>query len=860
MADRSDDAPAKTGPKPANRWLLAAVGGLTLVTMGGMASVMMAWIQGNNIDAHRMLRLASSQYVDGNVIVAGDLAAQAVLDPETEEDAPWRSLRHFLMGAGAFAKADLKVSPRDRREAMLEVLEPLQRSLEAGFPEGRFAEGHRLLGLAQHYAGLHDKAIVNLEFAADGDLTRRNELLPKLAQSQADNTSIGAPPTDAIETIDEYLLDSSLSLADQAQAKLLRIDWLIRARRRDEASATLDQTQGLINEALEAHESWALEINDQVKLRQSQQTLFAVIDELEQPPGTIQISDTPVGLTDQIAAEDVTRLRSALKSLSTLEREAPPRIAADARLAAGRCYLLLDEPDEALATLSQLRQQRPFADAGMEGGLSELELLAHQARGPEVVQTARVLIREISQSRHLSLDPEQQRSVGGRIVSSLAQLRMQDQCQHAIETAQAATPILTPAVSLEQQGIAYRDWANRTLDTGRTSGGDIPDDVSALARLRFRGAGDALADAAHLRFTTNEYLPTLWNAIEALQEGRHYQRSIGLLRSYLRYEERSRQPRGLVALGRALLAEGQTEEAIDALRTCMVEFERDPLRYDARLMAAQAAAEQGDVDQSETWLRDNLTDGKLAPQSPPWRNSLFFLGEMLYGQSNIASLRAAKLDGNERVDALKAAEPKMVEANRRLNEAKLRYWPSVDSQDAAYRLARTQRLLSELPSTEMGLPNLSDSVRRELRTKANEYRQASLDEFQSLVGFLDDQRRDNELSNKQEAILRNSLVASADLLMDMNRNEEAADTFRDIALRYMNEPPCLEGLLGQSRVLRKIRRDREADMLVRQANMVLDRIGSEFDDDFSRTTRYDRDGWRSYLTWMTKRIELADAS
>ena len=139
-----------------------------------------------------------------------------------------------------------------------------------------------------------------------------------------------------------------------------------------------------------------------------------------------------------------------------------------------------------------------------------------------------------------------------------------------------------------------------------------------------------------------QYLPTLWSAIDAYQRGRHFAQSIALLQSYLRYEERRRQPRGLVAYGRALLAEGRPDEAMDALQTCIVEFERDPLRYDARLLAAQAAIDDNRVEQARLWLIDNLTDGELTPQSPTWRDSLFTLAETLFQDSEAKILEAEK--------------------------------------------------------------------------------------------------------------------------------------------------------------------------------------------------------------------------
>ena len=56
-------------------------------------------------------------------------------------------------------------------------------------------------------------------------------------------------------------------------------------------------------------------------------------------------------------------------------------------------------------------------------------------------------------------------------------------------------------------------------------------------------------------------------------------------------------------------------------------------------------------------------------------------------------------------------------------------------------------------------------------------------------------------------------------------------------------------------MMRKIGRVREADLLIRQANVVLGRIGTQWDDEFDMVTRYDRAGWERYLAWMVERLD-----
>jgi hypothetical protein len=61
-------------------------------------------------------------------------------------------------------------------------------------------------------------------------------------------------------------------------------------------------------------------------------------------------------------------------------------------------------------------------------------------------------------------------------------------------------------------------------------------------------------------------------------------------------------------------------------------------------------------------------------------------------------------------------------------------------------------------------------------------------------------------------------------------------------------------MLGRVAIAREQGKLREADLLIRQANLVLQRIPAEWDDQFVETTRYDREGWETYLGWMNDRL------
>ncbi|MCR9207353.1 MAG: hypothetical protein NXI28_03925 [bacterium] len=826
---------------------------VTMFTMVGFAYMFSIVAGGREIDAMQAMNLASAQYVAGNIVVAGDLAERSGLDQLNEEHMELYPMQQFLIGAGTHARANQAVSPRDRHEQMEKALPYLQRAHDLGFPEGRDSEGHRMLGATLHAMGRHAKAAKHLKQAVEIDLTLRAELLPLLARSLA--SSITAKPDEALRTIEAHLEESSLDERRRSEAEILRIELLNQLKRYDDSLPVIARVEEDIDGEVRSQMPWALQLRDQLSLQRGLARVGRVIEALPPSISAQLIAGVPIVAGRELPEETKAELNDVIKVLDQLQREADPKVAGSARLLVAQSYLLLNDPDLALARLTQARQQRPFDDRGLEGGISEIELLASRGMGEDVAQTSRYLVREIGQSQYLDFPEIVRENVKQRIIDAIAMLRGAGQFAPAVETATVTSPVLGVASSHSQAGIAYRDWGEATLAAGLGPGGELSREASVLAREQFRGAGDAFAAAAKEQFDTEEYVPTLWLAIESYQKGRHFSRSAVLLEDYLRYEERGRIPRALVAHGRALLADGNAKGAIDSLQTCIIEYDRDPMRYDARLLAAQAAADLGDRERAREWLEANLSDGQLTPQSPAWRDSLLTLGEMLFAESLSQTLKSRELEWSERVEALRATRPTLQLAMRRLDEAVKRYWPMPRTQTAAYSLARGHLLTAELPEVELESTELQDTARRGLSQKANAGRQAALDQFAMLSNYLQNQQRDSDLSDKQRALLRNSLIGQADTLRDMGRFAEAADAYRDMALRYMNEPASLEAFLGQSQMMRKIGRVREADLLIRQANVVLGRIGAQWDDEFDMVTRYDRAGWERYLAWMVERLD-----
>ncbi len=411
-------------------------------------------------------------------------------------------------------------------------------------------------------------------------------------------------------------------------------------------------------------------------------------------------------------------------------------------------------------------------------------------------------------------------------------------------------PFYDASEALLQEGLCYREWAAETLSGGTGVDGTISPSASRIARDRFRSAGQAFPQSAKLDFDTEAYLPTLWSAIDAFLKGRNHQKCLTLLESYLRYETRLRRPRGLVMYGRVLLSEGQLDKAIEVLQECTSEYPRDPLRYDARIYAAMASNEKGDVEAAQLLLEENIYDGELNPKSLAFHDSIFLLGEILYQQAYQNFLDAEAERPDERLRLLSENQPKLMKAIVTLDRSVAMYPSSPRTNHSAYLAARAHAMAAQWPRLEEQSPDRLDTARRELR------KQADAEMNRALEGFVDLRKRllklENEkaLSNRDAALVRNCVMAEADMLKEMGRLEEAELAYESAAARYSDQPIALEAIVARASCLRALGRTQEANSRIQQAGSVLSVIDPKWDDQFVAQTRYDRAGWKEFLSWM----------
>jgi tetratricopeptide (TPR) repeat protein len=797
------------------------------------------WFDSATVTPAEILRLANRQYSAGNVELAGELAVRAELTDET--DLELASQRHFLIGAG-YARIVLDSQDAAVRHPAVRLAIDHLAAASADWPPGCEDEGDRLLSEMYYRAGNFARAVQPLQALIDRDPSYRDAVVPTMVRCLLRGGD--DPLRHAVSLLDETLRSPGKSPALQEELENLRAECLTRLGQFDAARQQLRATLAKAEQRAD-EDPTASEVSTSAT-----ELLLAAVDVSEAVtrfgPGSPR--------DQKVRPEVVQFLAPAMKTLLRLQRDASPDIASRTPRWIARGLLCAGDPADALSYLSAARLRQPFDGEGVAAGLTEIECLVAQGSSREAVQTVRYLIAEIGSEARYDGSVVDLASFRQRLQNILTQLRDQGETEACIDVARSLAPIFSADHALFEEGVALRHAADKLALPLQPIGSVRQREQSVAARALYAQAGNAFEASARLRYESTNYSDTLWEAIDAMQQSGQFNRSIELLSDYLRYESRIRHPRALIAQGRALLANGDPAAAIKPLTECMDDFPRDPLCYDARLLAARAMAEMDQLEEAKSLLDNNLTDGSLTPQSLTWKLSLFALGEVLWRRCHESHTNATIKARLERqlssLESLRENQPKITEAIARLGEAVTRYWPDPQAVQAATLLAKANRLAAELPQAESQVPDVLESTRRRLVRQREQFLQNALEAHRRIRKELAKTEDERMLELPEQILFQMALMGEADTMFELGQYEPSADAYRTISQRYMNEPPALEAMLGQVRCLRELNRQREARLVIRQAAMVLGRIPSEWDDRFEQMTRYDRRHWEELLAWL----------
>jgi TolA-binding protein len=801
---------------------MIVIGGLAATIIGIVAALALIFRPSEQLKPAQKLAQAFADLEKGNRVTARRLAAQVLAEGESNYTEHGGAF--YILGAVTLQDASEQTNADKRR--MLDVVASryLEEAHSRGVPESQRGELLLMLGRALHDAARYSRGVSILKEALHECPEEATSIHALLADCY-----LGLEPPNLVQALDhnrQYLAAKGLSDLEQDGGRLLSGRILLTQKELAEAEATvrtIPEQSPLYPEAV---------------ILQGQILLAAMAS----PQGA------PEGVTAAAALQEQLRKMLARESL-------PANTAAQAQLLIGR--LLEEEGDTRAASAQYENIRRNFfgQPEAFAANIFQADLIRAENPRDAVALYKRVLSQLASADAPYNnawLPPEELRN---RLSAAIDDLAARGLFAESLDLAESLVAPVSSLVTAERQANIHRAWARHLEDRAKKEMLPQRPVTQAEARQHWRQAGTLWHQLAALDTASRQYVENLVKSAEDFRRGQGYEQAAVVYRELLEQGSQSNEPEALVGLGESLLALGQTEEALSVLATCRDTYPRHPVSYRARLLAALAMIEKGQLTAAQELLTDNLYGYSLAPQSVDWRDSLFALGGLVYRQaleleskSRLAGVDRAGNEGRrEGLALLEQAHSAFGDAVRTLKEATERYPEAPQVTEARYRIAEAHRHAAKLPRKRLLNVTIQTSAAALHRQMQDEL-QAAVDGYSELITKLSERDGSQHLP-LEAAILRNCYFGRADAFFDMgNKYEDAIQAYSAATNRYQHEPESLEAYVQIASCYRRLGRPGEARRTLEQARVVLQRIRP--DADFARTTRLARQDWGQLLEWL----------
>lgn len=628
----------------------------------------------------------------------------------------------------------------------------------------------------------------------------------------------------ALEYNTSYLEHDDLAITPRQEGLLMRARILFRLGQGEECREILRTLRSDTTAALEG-------------------LLLAAELQITNARAETQLNDTAKGLyKDAIRILDETFTRGNGRE----------KIQRQALYLTGVCRRELGQRQQAWETFQRTRTAYPTSPEGITSAFAEATLARELGLHEDVVPT---LIEGINAAGHADeyhnpLFPWT--AVREQIMATYREVFDKKNFAEAVDLALASSAMLTPETANELLAQARIAWADEMLIDEATQSQAAGDLARKKSAELYRAAGHDYEELARLHFTDPQYLDHVWSSAEYYFLGKEYAAALKQLREYLRYEQRSRRPLALLRYGECQVLLGQSQAALTTLRECIADYPRDASSYRARLLAARALLDKGDRAAVKELYLLNLESGQLTPASTEWRDALFGLGRLLFGDAQLVESQNPPSKDNSAVVTApeQQAQELYHEAIRRLEEAVERYPNASQAVPSRYLVAESYRALAAYPRKRLNASTIQtarDEYAKELRALLAE----AMSNYVLVQESLANRREDQPLTTVEYSLLRNCYFAQAATLYELDRFQEAIGVYTTMINRYQSEPQVLDAYFQLATCQRKVGQLEEAQATLDQARLALERLQRE-SSNFVSTTNHDAAEWQRILDWMGK--------
>jgi tetratricopeptide (TPR) repeat protein len=544
------------------------------------------------------------------------------------------------------------------------------------------------------------------------------------------------------------------------------------------------------------------------------------LDEFES--GLQKVAFTDRAQAVSAAADRFAAVLADLQKAAKLD-EQKGRVTQVACLQTARCLALKDDADGALKQYGRVRQLCGDSYEGLAATLGEANVYRRKGDYETAILGYRRALEQFGKVPVYRSHAVPLELLRDNLKAAWNDLVAHQRYADALSLGEHLVPPFSREEQLELRGNALERWGLQMLGDAGDESPATEDRAAALEHLR--AAGVAFEQLAQLRFATKFYTADLWRAAEDFFQGHCFSQTIDALHKYLKYEPELRNAQALLRLGQAHLALNHLSECTSLLEECIEFHPLDSSTFQARVDCAKAYWCQGNTEQAERLLRDNIAGSTLKPVSPEWKDSLFELGMLLHEK--------------ERFE----------EAIGTLEEAIERYPHDPQSLVAQYIIGESYRRWAQ-ELMDAALQTRSSSEQLKTRQQIAQHLATSLNHFEDVQRNITLKTHDIHSDPLMGTMLRNCYMLEGTVLYDLGRYKDAIEAYSNVSSLYPDEPFVLETFVQIANCWRRLDRTDNARGAVRQAQIVLERLPAT--SDFASTTVLSREEWQMLLANMSK--------
>lgn len=422
----------------------------------------------------------------------------------------------------------------------------------------------------------------------------------------------------------------------------------------------------------------------------------------------------------------------------------------------------------------------------------------------------------------------------------------------AIALAELMSPLFPEEMAFEYSAVASQRWAE--FKQGEYDGSPVNrrEEMWEEVRRRWNRSGQAHERWAESLAATVRYGDALWASAEHYVHGQQHAKALVQLDKFIETNPTRFLPTALVLRGRTLMSLGRFQEAIRSFETVLADHATDVSAVQAEYLIGLSHLELNEPAVAEKKWREILQNSKLKPDALEWQASLLGVARIRFRDAEAGH---DAIDRARRTEQLKLQGEKLKEADRKYESAigdfdqyLSRYPASQDNPWVMYDLAVAYQHSADLFDwARLDAPNenakleASESLVKRLAESHRYYRE-SIREFESL-------REKGRLDKLGQSFLKNGYFFSGDVLVRLERYQDAIDAYTVAANRYPKEPETLGAYVEVATCYEHLKKPDEARSMIEQAKVILRDMPPEvFNSPSSQISKVE---WEKRLNWVS---------